>query len=596
MIVPNALAVHDEGVFQLDGNALASIDSTPSAVEDWSNIFDPVNNGTAASPFSFTPDAFGQATDNIFTTGGSKDDLDIPNWRFKNASPSPDKDDLEHGFAAQYLCTTANGCAANDGDKLLYFGADRFTNSGDANIAFWFLQSQVKQNGDGATSDQCVSGGGCSFTGQHVAHGPGVDGVSCYPGQTSNVCPAKGADDTRGDILAVSSFTHGGTEPGITLYEWVGKGNAPKNLAVTNDRSVVPIPVPGANSTQGCLTPLLTADAGCALVNTEAIDTGGWDFSDKADGAGQIQTSEFYEGGLNLTKLGLAQECFSSFLVNTRSSQSVNAELHDFVLGQLQSCAPGLSTIASSNSTINPGVTVFDTAKVKVTGGSATNTPDPTGTVTFALCYSATATPTCISSNSTISAGTGLLGDTDPKDGTVDDQTPLDGEAFALSDDVNTVANPLTAGFYCFRATWPGDTRYVGALAATNQDTECFHVRDTSTTTTVQNWIPNDSATVTNSTGGAASGTVVFTLYSNDTCTPGDLNVNVLAVFPPTGSFTLDATGTASTNNTTTYVAYQPGATISWQVVYTPSDANAISGSTSSCESSVLTIDDNPNV
>jgi hypothetical protein len=598
-VMPSAFAVHDVGVFQLDGDALASQNTagTPAAAEDWDNIFDPVNNGTNANPSSFVTDAFGQATDTIYTTGGSKDDLDIPKWRFKNASPSPDKDDLEHGFAAEYVCSVAISCTGTVGDKYLYFGADRFANSGDANIAFWFFQSQVKLNGNGTTTDVCTNGNGCGFTGTHVAHGAGPDGKICYPGQTGGFCPTAGADDTRGDILVVSSFTHGGTEPGITLYEWVGKGNAPANLAVTNDRSVVPIPIPGQNATQGCATPLLTNDAGCAMVNIDAIDTGGWDFTDKADGPGQIQSSEFYEGGLNLTELGLANECFSSFLVNTRSSQSVNSELHDFLLGQLQSCAPGLSTIATPNSTtINPGVTVFDTAKVKVTGGSGTNTPDPTGTVTFKLCFSATATPTCTAANSTISAGSGLLGDTNPKDGTVDDAAPLDGEALALSDDVNTTANALSPGFYCFFATWPGDTRYPGALSATNQDTECFHVKDTSTTVTAQSWVPNDSATVTNSSGGAASGSVVFTLYNNGTCDPGTSNVDVLATFPTTGGITLDANGTAKTNNTTTYVATQPGATISWQVVFTPSDSGAISGSTSSCESSVLTIANNPNV
>ncbi len=44
----------------------------------------------------------------------------------------------------------------------------------------------------------------------------------------------------------VSAFTGGGSEPNITLYEWVGKGNAPNALKVTNDASVVPIPIPGA--------------------------------------------------------------------------------------------------------------------------------------------------------------------------------------------------------------------------------------------------------------------------------------------------------------------------------------------------------------
>jgi hypothetical protein len=515
LFASSAFAVHDVGIFQLDGNALSTIQSNPTALEDWDNIF---TGSTVADPSSFTPDAFGQATDTIYTTGGSKDDLNIPKWRFKNAAPSPDKDDLEHGFAAEYLCSNVPGCTGTSTDKFIYFGADRFTNSGDANIAFWFFQKQVKLDGNGATTDVCTNGNGCSFTGTHTQHGPGLDGITCYPGQTGGSCPGAGADDTRGDILVVSSFTHGGTEPGISLYEWVGVGNAPANLCVTNDCSVVPIPVPGANSADGCLTAGLTGDAGCALVNTSAIDPGGWAFSDKANGAGQIQTSEFYEGGLNLTQLGLANECFSSFLVNTRSSQSVNAELHDFVLGQLRSCVPGLTTVATPNSTsVSPGQAVFDTARVQVAGGS--NAPDPTGTVTFKMCYSASATPTCTAANSTIGAGSGLLGDAD-RDGVIDDSTPNDGDAIAKSANVNTAANPLQPGFYCFRATWPGDDNYPGALAATNQDTECFEVLQHATTTVTDpssttfrlgNSV-TDHAIVTDSDtgGGDPTGTVDF--------------------------------------------------------------------------------------
>jgi hypothetical protein len=52
---------------------------------------------------------------------------------------------------------------------------------------------------------------------------------------------------------------------------------------------------------------------------------------------------------------------------------------------------------------------------------------------------------------------------------------------------VNTPASPLSAGRYCFRAEWPGDTNYptplkeFGGSAGTN---ECFTVRTIPTTTT----------------------------------------------------------------------------------------------------------------
>ena len=58
----------------------------------------------------------------------------------------------------------------------------------------------------------------------------------------------------------------------------------------------------------------------------------------------------------------------------------------------------------------------------------------------------------------------------------------------ATSDPVNTAANPLLPGRYCFRATWAGDNNYKGAITdgpyvAGTENTECFIVRQIPTTT-----------------------------------------------------------------------------------------------------------------
>jgi len=115
-------------------------------------------------------------------------------------------------------------------------------------------------------------------------------------------------------------------------------------------------------------------------------------------------------------------------------------------------------------------------------------------------------------------------------------------------------------------------------------------VTDTSSVTTSQTWVPSDSATV-HSTGGAAlSGSVVFTLYSNGTCTAGAENVNVLytsAAKPVSGAAGVDVTvqsGDPGVSVTATGVT-----TWSWQAVYTSS--NSTSGSTGPCESTTLNID-----
>ena len=206
-----------------------------------------------------------------------------------------------------------------------------------------------------------------------------------------------------------------------------------------------------------------------------------------------------------------------------------------------------------------------------------TNAADPTGTVTFFLCGPSASNPDCSTGGTNI--GTGALGDAGEPT-----PTPNDGMSHADSPDVNTSAAKLAAGFYCFRAEWPGDANYPTALKLTNQTDECFRVKDTSATTTAQNWLPNDSAHVTTASGNAASGTVTFTLYDNGTCTG-----NVLATFADRA---VDGSGNASTNNTTTYVAVSPGATISWRATFNPTDPNAITGSSSHCEQSILTIND----
>lgn len=116
-----------------------------------------------------------------------------------------------------------------------------------------------------------------------------------------------------------------------------------------------------------------------------------------------------------------------------------------------------------------PGQAVHDTATV--TGNQAADTPQ--GTVTFFLC-GPIPTGSC---DGTTNAGTPI--------GT----GPLNGSgasASADSPDVNTVANPLSAGRYCFRATWPGDGNYPGTLTefgGANGTNECFTIRTIPTST-----------------------------------------------------------------------------------------------------------------
>ena len=166
---------------------------------------------------------------------------------------------------------------------------------------------------------------------------------------------------------------------------------------------------------------------------------------------------------------------------------------------------------------------------------------------------------------------------------TLDGGTPLDGEATATSPDVNTDANPLGPGRYCFQADWPGDTTYPGALSHTDNSLECFAVQDVATTITAQNWLPNDTATVTLASQQTPSGTVTFTLYPSADCTG-----TAITTFPNRPL----VNGVFSTDNTTTYVVISQGATtISWKAQFNPTDPLGVTAPAAACETSTVTID-----
>ena len=271
----------------------------------------------------------------------------------------------------------------------------------------------------------------------------------------------------------------------------------------------------------------------------------------------QALNGEFYEGGINLSAFNLGGECFSSVASETRSSTSTTATLKDFVLGQFASCSATMSTQVSNAGPVTPGTSITDTATI--VGSSPTH--DPAGDVTFFLCSGVAAGGSCATGGTNLGTGT-LVGNSA-------------GTSTAISPAVNTIANPLSPGHYCFRAEWPGDTNYTTALSHTNSTTECFDVKDTSTTATAQRWTPNDTASVTTAGGTAVSGSVAFTLYDSGNCTGTVLYTET------------DTSAPFATTNTTQQTASR---TVSWRAVFTPTDSNAVVGSTSRCETTTVTV------
>ncbi len=116
-----ALAVHDTGRFQLDGDAATGTNTanTPAAADDWDKVcyevaIKPVAQGggglspaAAAAQCGIGTPTTGPATEtssvsepntsaSIFTGGGSKDPQDLNKWSWKDAGGLPDKDNLLH--------------------------------------------------------------------------------------------------------------------------------------------------------------------------------------------------------------------------------------------------------------------------------------------------------------------------------------------------------------------------------------------------------------------------------------------------------------------------------------------------------------------
>ena len=164
----------------------------------------------------------------------------------------------------------ANAAAVLTPDGKLFFAGDRTSNNGDAQIGFWFYL-----NG----------------TAPHVR----ADG-------TKDFAP----EHAIGDLLILADFTGGGRNAKVTVLTWVETGgdvpNTNGRLHTTNISGIV------AENNDGA-----------------AAIPEGWIFTSNT-----FAPNEFYEGVIDLTGLNLPSLCFSSFLLETRSSQSITASLDDF--------------------------------------------------------------------------------------------------------------------------------------------------------------------------------------------------------------------------------------------------------------------------
>ena len=133
-------------------------------------------------------------------------------------------------------------------------------------------------------------------------------------------------------------------------------------------------------------------DEFCAIVNPKTTKSP-WSFEDKS-GSKEFLNGEFFEGGINLSLLGLGSECFGTVASETRASTSTSSTLQDFVLSNFAECkAENTTTPVSEGKAIpeeglniptdpaDASLKVQDKAELAVTGATSFK-----GTLSFHLC------------------------------------------------------------------------------------------------------------------------------------------------------------------------------------------------------------------
>ncbi len=280
--------VGNAGVFELDGNIVK--DSSGTFPTDWGALFNSTGNRQALPPGGIASAWVNDGPDNVtdfstFTTG-SKDTLDISNggWKCTSSSTLTPKDKILHDYS--FAIKPTSGQRA--GDLLIYGGFERFANNGAGDLGYWILQDQ-------SVGCNITTKGATNFNGTH----------------------------TVGDILIVGEFSTGGSVTTLNEFEWVGGTNPLANLTATG----------GAD----CREAPDTANI-CGRSNIVSITTP-WATQDKSPSPNQLATAEFFEVGVDITRLlPSSTGCFNTFLFDTRTSPSVTATLKDYAEGTLNTC------------------------------------------------------------------------------------------------------------------------------------------------------------------------------------------------------------------------------------------------------------------
>jgi len=297
----------------MDGDATA----IPGAPDDWQDLYN--GSGGALVKLVPIPDRVGLTNfvgpDNMFHHGCS-DVKDLLSCYVKAADKTlPDKDDFENGSIALYTLSglpaggvpiqgLPAGMSGNhmNGDLIIVMQGDVYAPNGDASLGGWFFQKQIP---------------------------------APAPGEAFSV------DKTPGDIFIEADFTGGGSDVSFAIYTW--DTNASKNVTQL---------LSGAGLRCGDIENPL----GCAIANDAGPVPTVWDYIAKGDSglSSQYPTTSFFEGIFNfsaaLRLLNLQEGCYANFMYETRASHSIDAKLHDYILGALPMCSIEVSKTGPTQS------------------------------------------------------------------------------------------------------------------------------------------------------------------------------------------------------------------------------------------------------
>lgn len=309
-----ALAINPTTPFEIDGNA----DDDLGGGTDWQSEL-PLNGPGETFIVDQVPPL---ATETFFHGGGSKDDNQPSKWGLSSGTATnPNKNNITNAYAKAIGVTfPANDMVGHPGvpheHLVIYFGADRFDNEGDAALGFWFFENEITPSGNG-------------FTGSH----------------------------TDNDLLVQVDYLNGGARAEIQVFKWQGDATGTHGTP----KVLKEIAFGAADGATVC-TP---GNIACATTNESPI-TAYWPYT-PADPSppNTLPERSFFEGGVDITAL-LGQVCFSTFMATSRSSHSETAQLKDFALGSFDLCSVKLNdktcdVVADQSPTYDYSTDLFQT-------------------------------------------------------------------------------------------------------------------------------------------------------------------------------------------------------------------------------------------